>query len=583
MARSHGAMTNPARPGQRRPAETDPRNARAPAPAPRYPQAPQNPAYPQAPYPDQQPQNGYDPQSSYHYPQQPQQPQYPQAAPARPAPRQAGSDPITQPGPADYGAYPSTQPPFGHGQQTQPQQRNLGPAPARQAAAPSFPAPSFPGPSEPRTAPPSYDQWGAPAPQQDPRGFDPAAYMPDGAQADLSLRRGPVGNGAYAADPLQQQAEWVHAAQIPYGDAGLSEHQGYAGSQLGFDQPHRPGALEATHNHDEAGDYEYDEPRRGSWVLRIAGAIVVAVGLGYGLAQGYKMILGGPSDPGTPVVKGDSAPAKTVPTDPGGKQFAHADSKVMGRLGDGPPASDETGSATPTDTDSGTRKVQTVVVGRDGAIVPPAAPEAPAEAAPPGDSVAVPGLTVIDGFGGRYPGNNSSSNNNNNVTTAAVPPQRPAATPPASKAATTAAKHAKAKAATPPPPPAPTSEADTAAIDETPAPAAKAPPAAKKQVAAAEPAASAGASGANGYVVVLASIPATGSSRLDALKRFADMQQKYGTVLANKTPEVQEANLGDKGMFNRLLVGPPGSRSQASQLCTELKAAGYKDCWVTAY
>ena len=82
---------------------------------------------------------------------------------------------------------------------------------------------------------------------------------------------------------------------------------------------------------------------------------------------------------------------------------------------------------------------------------------------------------------------------------------------------------------------------------------------------------------------MLASIPATGSSRLDALKRFADMQQKYGTVLANKTPEVQEANLGDKGMFNRLLVGPPGSRSQASQLCTELKAAGYKDCWVTAY
>jgi len=580
MARSHGAMTNPARPGQRRPAETDPPNARAPAPAPRYAQAPQNPAYPQAPYPDQQPQNGYDPQSSYHYPQQPQQPQQPQAAPARPAPRQAGSDPITQPGPADYGAYPSTQPPFGHGQQTQPQQRNLGPAPARQAAAPSFPAPSFPGPSEPRTAPPSYDQWGAPAPQQDPRGFDPAAYMPDGAQADLSLRRGPVGNGAYAADPLQQQAEWVHAAQIPYGDAGLSEHQGYAGSQLGVDQLHRPGALEATHNHDEAGDYEYDEPRRGSWVLRIAGAIVVAVGLGYGLAQGYKMILGGPSDPGTPVVKGDSAPAKTVPTDPGGKQFAHADSKVMGRLGDGPPASDETGSATPTDTDSGTRKVQTVVVGRDGAIVPPSAPEAPADAAPPGGSVSVPGLTVIDGFGGRYPGNNSSSNNN--VTTAAVPPQRPAATPPASKAATTAAKHAKAKAATPPPPPAPRSEADTAAIDETPAPAAKAP-SAKKQVAAAEPAASAGASGANGYVVVLASIPASGNSRLDALKRFADMQQKYGTVLANKTPEVQEANLGDKGMFNRLLVGPPGSRSQASQLCTELKAAGYKDCWVTAY
>jgi hypothetical protein len=564
MARSHGAMTSPGRPGQRRPAaEHDPRNGRPQAPAPRYPQAPQNPGYPPAAYPD--PQNpGYDPQSAYHYPQQ--TPQYPQAAPGRPVTRQANPDPITQPGPADYGSFPTTQPPFGHGQQAHPQQRNFGPIPAA--------APQFPGPSEPRTVPPSYDQWGAPAPHQDPRGYDLGTYMPNG-QPDLGAHRGAPGQGAFAPDPLQQQAEWVHAAQVPYGDAGMPEHQLYPGNQLGYDQPHHPGALEANHNHDEAGEYEYDEPRRGSWVLRIAGAIVVAVGLGYGLAQGYKMLLGSPSDATTPVVKGESEPVKTMPTDPGGKQFAHADSKVMGRLGDGAPASDETGSATPADTDtSGTRKVQTVVVGRDGAIVPPSAPAEsapPAESAsPPGQSVAVPGLTVIDGFGGRYP-------SNNNVTTAAVPPQKSTASK--SVVVNPPAKHAKAKAAAPPPPPA--AEADAATFDETSAPAAKAPAAAKKQVAAADPSAS--STGANGYVVVLASIPASGNSRLDALKRFADMQQKYGTVLANKTPEVQEANLGDKGMFNRLLVGPPGSRSQASQLCTELKASGYKDCWVTAY
>ena len=59
------------------------------------------------------------------------------------------------------------------------------------------------------------------------------------------------------------------------------------------------------------------------------------------------------------------------------------------------------------------------------------------------------------------------------------------------------------------------------------------------------------------------------------------MQQQYGPVLANKTPDVRETNLGVQGHVHRLLVGPPGSRSQASQLCTELKAAGYKDCWVT--
>jgi cell division protein FtsN len=54
-------------------------------------------------------------------------------------------------------------------------------------------------------------------------------------------------------------------------------------------------------------------------------------------------------------------------------------------------------------------------------------------------------------------------------------------------------------------------------------------------------------------------------------------------MLQNRTPDVQEANLGAKGTYHRLLVGPPGSRAQASALCNDLKTAGYKDCWVMAY
>ena len=89
--------------------------------------------------------------------------------------------------------------------------------------------------------------------------------------------------------------------------------------------------------------------------------------------------------------------------------------------------------------------------------------------------------------------------------------------------------------------------------------------------------------GANGFVAVLASVPRSDSSRMDALKRFADMQQKYATVLAGKTPDVAEANLGAKGAYHRLVVGPPGSREQASTVCTQLKSQGYADCWVTSY
>jgi hypothetical protein len=83
----------------------------------------------------------------------------------------------------------------------------------------------------------------------------------------------------------------------------------------------------------------------------------------------------------------------------------------------------------------------------------------------------------------------------------------------------------------------------------------------------------------NGFVAVLSSQ----KSRMDALKAFADLQQKYGNVLQTKTPDVQEANLGEKGTWYRAVVGPPGSRDAASNLCTQLKTAGYSGCWVTAY
>jgi hypothetical protein len=308
--------------------------------------------------------------------------------------------------------------------------------------------------------------------------------------------------------------------------------------------------------------------------MRIAGAVVVAIGLGYGLAQAYKAVLGSPPDSSPPVIESDASPAKERPLDPGGKQFSHTDSKVLGRLGDNGSPATEDHSAGLSESDSGsngTRPVKTLVVGRDGSIE---APTGAAEAAPAhDDQVSVPGLTVVDAFGG-----------------AAQPPpqQRAAPQPPPQQQAeaepvvvnTKPRVNVKTTKVIP---------ASTASLpDEAAAPVAPAAPK-KQKVAAAPitsdegaPSASSG-SGANGYVVVLASVPASGSSRLDALRKFADLQQQYGTVLANKTPDVRETTLAGKGPYHRLLVGPPGSKSQANDLCTQLKASGYKDCWVTAY
>lgn len=406
---------------------------------------------------------------------------------------------------------------------------------------------------------PSYDQW-PPAKQPQSRpSLD--AFGQDHAQnrqlasgypavaADFAATAGndyALGNGAADpyGDPLQN--DWGMAAAAGYGDRGGDpqgfDHQGFdQQGYAGYDQQ-SGGALEpADYNADDLNGYEVEEPRRASWAMRIAGALVVAIGLGYGLAQAYQAVVGGSADNGAPpVIASDDTPAKERPADPGGRQFSHTDSKVLGRLeqiegGNGLEDSDQ---------GNGTRKVSTLVVGRDGSIMPPSddAPDAP---------VSVPGMMVVDAFG------------TGNSPTAQMPRQPEPARP------TVNVKSTRVIPAT------------TASIEE------EAPAAPRRRTAAAPPAASSGssrsASGAKGYVVVLSSVPASGSSRLDALRKFADMQQQHGPVLANKTPDVRETTLAGKGAYHRLLVGPPGSKTQANELCIQLKASGYNDCWVTAY
>ena len=208
-------------------------------------------------------------------------------------------------------------------------------------------------------------------------------------------------------------------------------------------------------------------------------------------------------------------------------------------------------------------------VGRDGSIRPP----------PSGRETqaitSVPGLTVIDNFGGSSTsGRPASAGGSPAVDEPPAGPSPDRSAQPKVKMVTgsddrgSAAPQKKAAAAPPP----------QEKKSETP-----------KKVAAASPSSSSssGSSGPRptgaGYVAVLASVPASESSRIDALTQFADMQQQYGNILSNKTPDIQEANLGAKGTYHRLLVGPPGSRDSANSVCNQLKAQGYSGCWITAY
>jgi cell division protein FtsN len=51
-------------------------------------------------------------------------------------------------------------------------------------------------------------------------------------------------------------------------------------------------------------------------------------------------------------------------------------------------------------------------------------------------------------------------------------------------------------------------------------------------------------------------------------------------VLGNMEPNIQEADLGAKGTYYRVRVGPWASRGEAVQVCERLRAAG-GDCIVT--
>ena len=68
-------------------------------------------------------------------------------------------------------------------------------------------------------------------------------------------------------------------------------------------------------------------------------------------------------------------------------------------------------------------------------------------------------------------------------------------------------------------------------------------------------------------------------SNEEALGKFSSMQSKYGSIIGAKQPDVQRADLGDRGIYYRLRVGPFSNRTDAISFCDQLKSAG-QDCLV---
>ena len=314
-------------------------------------------------------------------------------------------------------------------------------------------------------------------------------------------------------------------------------------------------------------------------IVMVSSALLGAVALGGALAFAYKQS-GGSVDGAPPLVQADSSPVKQAPADPGGKEFPNKNKLIYERLqnGDQPeaerivprqeelampamPGGEQTaglpagaapmaapGVAAVEDPSGGPRRVKTLVVRPDGSVEGPPA----SEAAPPMAEPAMPPAPQQMAAA-------TASDQMAAAPAAPVPVTLPAPVPAAAPAP---AADPQPVAAIPAPAPAP-------AAAPAPPPAQAAPAPAPAQAAPAAP---------SKYVVQVSSK----QNQTEALATFADMQQKYPALLAPYRPLVQKADLGSKGVWYRLQIGPMTSKSTASKLCEDLKSQGLPECLVVA-
>lgn len=80
---------------------------------------------------------------------------------------------------------------------------------------------------------------------------------------------------------------------------------------------------------------------------------------------------------------------------------------------------------------------------------------------------------------------------------------------------------------------------------------------------------------ASGYLVQVAAR----RSQNEALRAFDDLQKRFPVLLGGMAPEILRADLGQRGIWYRVGVGPMEQRSSADNFCRQLKARG-ADCLI---
>ena len=306
------------------------------------------------------------------------------------------------------------------------------------------------------------------------------------------------------------------------------------------------------------GYAEEPEPvRKRGGLLTVAAVLALAV-VGTGAAFAYRSYVGGPKGGEPPIIKADNTPTKVIPAP------ADTASKTPDRmpLGDGAekivPREEKPVDVT---ANSGAPRVVFPPLAQNANPPPPASV---ATAAPPPAAAAPAPMPTNGTLPSSEPRKIRTLSVRGDQADAAPVPASPPAAP---------AKPAKSASAAPrgAPPPAAAANAN-APLSLSPDAQASAPAPEPRRVAALQPPPGApnAAAASGGYLVQVSSQ----RSESDAHASYKALQSRYPAVLGSHTPLIKRADLGDKGVYYRAMVGPFGTPEEASQFCGNLKTAG---------
>jgi hypothetical protein len=295
------------------------------------------------------------------------------------------------------------------------------------------------------------------------------------------------------------------------------------------------------------GEDDYADAKRGGSKRLMAAVLVGAVVTGGGLAYLYKAQVNSGEGGEPPIMTADARPVKEKPTDPGGREFPNGSKLIYDRLDNAGGGGEEPTRVASRATENG----GVVTTGASGSLeerIQNALNNAKKPDDAPAASADEPRRVRTEIF--RPDGSQEAPKG-----------KRPQAQPETSEASLASGTPTRG-VATREPPAAASRTVGTQQI------AALAP-------AAAAPQANITTGGEPGMFVQIAAR----NDQAAAMAAFTDLQQKYAGVLGNYSPSVRKVDLGDKGVWYRLLVGPMASKGDADKLCDDLKAAGMKGCF----